>query len=321
MILIFTESQDTSALKVYEILISRKIETILIDDLNKIKFSFLTLDNKNEQVSFIVLDNIINLKDVKSVWFRRGFFSSFTDYDLSLFPPEVYPDLKSNIDSESNSLKYYIYDLFKKNTLCISDPRFYQVNKLKSLRVARDCGLFIPRTIIATTKQQVEKYFKKTTIITKGIQEIFSLNFEKMTLFNQTEIILTESLPKTFFPSLFQENLMKTFEIRTFFFHSKLYSMGIFSQDDPMTKVDFRNYNYQKPNRTLPIILPDDITLKIKKFMDRMNLESGSIDIIYQEPNKYIFLEVNPVGQYEFLEVFCNYNISQDIANILAYGR
>lgn len=64
MILIFTESQVTSALKVYEILISRKIETILIDDLNKIKFSFLTLDNKNEQVSFIVLNNIINLKSV-----------------------------------------------------------------------------------------------------------------------------------------------------------------------------------------------------------------------------------------------------------------
>lgn len=61
MILIFTESQDTSALKVYEILISRKIETILIDDLNKIKFSFLTLDNKNEQVSFIVLNNIIEV--------------------------------------------------------------------------------------------------------------------------------------------------------------------------------------------------------------------------------------------------------------------
>ena len=93
--------------------------------------------------------------------------------------------------------------------------------------------------------------------------------------------------------------------------------MAIFSQEDEQTKVDFRNYNKSKPNRCVPYKLPDYIMKKLDLFMQRMNLDTGSIDMIYTTNKEYVFLEVNPVGQYDMVSVPCNYNLHQKIAKYL----
>jgi hypothetical protein len=54
--------------------------------------------------------------------------------------------------------------------------------------------------------------------------------------------------------------------------------MAIFSQNDKKTKIDFRNYNAIKPNRTVPFKLPIRIEEKIVKFMKLVDMNWGSID-------------------------------------------
>lgn len=44
--------------------------------------------------------------------------------------------------------------------------------------------------------------------------------------------------------------------------------MAIFSQNDDQTKVDFRNYNINKPNRNVPFMLPNELESKIKLLMN-----------------------------------------------------
>ena len=48
-----------------------------------------------------------------------------------------------------------------------------------------------------------------------------------------------------------------------------------------------------------------------------MGINTGSIDLIYSLSNEYVFLEVNPQGQFDWLSKNCNYYIEKDIAELL----
>lgn len=110
----------------------------------------------------------------------------------------------------------------------------------------------------------------------------------------------------------------KKYEIRSFFIDNKFYSMAIFSQTDEQTKIDFRKYSN---NRNEPYKLPFDIENKLKSLFKKLDLNTGSIDLIVDKNDNYIFLEINPVGQYGMTSFPCNYNLEETIANYLLYGR
>lgn len=97
--------------------------------------------------------------------------------------------------------------------------------------------------------------------------------------------------------------------------------MAIFSQSDSRTSVDFRHYRPDKPNRRVPFDLPIDLENKLKQLMSIMNLESGSIDLICDNSNRYVFLEVNPVGQFGMISDPCNYYLEKKIAEYLVQKK
>ncbi len=51
--------------------------------------------------------------------------------------------------------------------------------------------------------------------------------------------------------------------------------------------------------------------------MQKLNLDIGSIDMIYSINKEFIFLEVNPVGIFQNISALCNYNIHKIIAQKL----
>ncbi|WP_228444971.1 ATP-grasp domain-containing protein [Chryseobacterium indoltheticum] len=117
----------------------------------------------------------------------------------------------------------------------------------------------------------------------------------------------------TLFISFFQEKIEKDFEIRTFYLNGKTWSMAIFSQNDEQTKVDFRKYNDDKPNRNVRYKLPKDIEEKVHILMQTLDLNCGSLDFM-KSGNKYYFLEINPVGQFGNVSADCNYFLEREIA-------
>ena len=122
------------------------------------------------------------------------------------------------------------------------------------------------------------------------------------------------------FPSLIMEKIEKKYEIRSFYLDGRFYSMAIFSQNNKQTEVDFRKYCADRPNKVEPFKLPCDIEEKLERLFRYFDLNCGSIDIIVDKNGKYVFLEINPVGQFQMTSIPCNYNIEQIIANYLVYG-
>jgi hypothetical protein len=106
-------------------------------------------------------------------------------------------------------------------------------------------------------------------------------------------------------------------ELRIFLLNNTFYTMAIFSQNNPKTKVDFRNYDFKHPNRSVPFILPKKIEKKLLALFEKLNLNSGSADIIIDQAGRYIFLEINPIGQFGMVSSPCNYYLEKEIAAFL----
>ncbi|NJL11421.1 MAG: hypothetical protein HC908_18240 [Calothrix sp. SM1_7_51] len=118
------------------------------------------------------------------------------------------------------------------------------------------------------------------------------------------------------FPIFLQTKIEKDFEVRTFFLDDKFYSMAIFSQANSKTRVDFRRYDFEKPNRRVPFKLPSLLEDKCRNLLNDLGLNSGSLDFLIKD-NKYYFLEINPVGQFGMVSYPCNYNLEKLIAEHL----
>jgi D-alanine-D-alanine ligase-like ATP-grasp enzyme len=56
--------------------------------------------------------------------------------------------------------------------------------------------------------------------------------------------------------------------------------------------------------------------------MAEFGLNYGAIDMIITPDGEYVFLEINPVGEFFWLEIFSpHFPISQAIAEILLTGK
>ena len=73
--------------------------------------------------------------------------------------------------------------------------------------------------------------------------------------------------------------------------------MAVFSQENNKTAQDFRNYDQDNPNRTVPYKLPVRIISKLTRLTRKLSLNTGSIDLIRSIDGEYYF-------QFVFLDDF-----------------
>jgi len=273
-------------------------------------------------VEVSIKDETINLSDINTFWFRRllpyNYFLS--EYGVLTKNKNLNIELIRNIQSEYNRIRDFISFFYKeKNWLSQIDGS--SLNKIEVLHNAKQLGLMIPNSIITTSKNEIIKFRKKyANIIVKSISEALGLPIDNEAFISYTYSISNsdmDNLPEFFYPSLIQENIDKDYELRIFYLSGSFYSMAIFSQNDEQTKTDFRVYNKEKPNRNVPFILPKNIEVKLDLLMKKMNLNCGSIDMIKSENGEYVFLEINPIGQFGMVSKPCNYFLEEKVACFL----
>ncbi|HNL82394.1 MAG TPA: grasp-with-spasm system ATP-grasp peptide maturase [Chitinophagaceae bacterium] len=277
-------------------------------------------DRFNIQLSFSGRNQVYisgkSIKNLKSIWFRRTDEINYTKLKNEIY----YNYVKDLISNELKYTRQAFYKLNKKSRW-LTHPDIVQTDKIEALLNFKECGLEIPETIITNNKTDLLRFIKKyKRIIIKPIFNMEEIAIEnKRFLQYTTEITyeIIEKLPDVFFPALFQKLIVKELEIRSFVLMDKVYSMAIFSQNNSSTTLDFRNKTTQNNVRTVPYKLPTEIEGKMCKYMKIMKMNNGSIDIIKTRNNKYIFLEINSVGQFGMVSFPCNYFLEREIAKTL----
>ena len=175
-------------------------------------------------------------------------------------------------------------------------------NKVFQLKIANEIGFSMPSTLITNNTLNSNIFVKSKSIIKplttgkildKNIYEIYQTN-----IINKVEddISLT--------PIYLQSYVTKQYEVRVTIIKEKIFPVRIDSHND----IDWRK-NEEK-NKYSIMKLPENIERQCKKLLKIMDIEFGAIDFIVDKNNNWIFLEINPNGQWLWLEEKLILNIS-----------
>lgn len=296
MLLIITNADDFSVDYLIVKLIEKKLHYTRInsEQLTLIKANF---EINNEQISQEInfSDNKkLKLDEVRSIWYRRALNPKFNN-DLSIHQ-------KFFIEGESRNFWNGI--IFRNDIKWVNSPKqiFEAENKLIQLKTAKSLGLSIPRTLISNSSEKLREFAsEQNSVICKPIYHgryiddlnqyaIYTRRVESEELKDDSEIEICQVF--------LQEEIKRIADLRVTFIGEKVFAVRIKSDDKNL--IDWRKpdtrINYEK------VEIPSCIYSKCKRMLEHWNLYYAAFDFIESEDEKWIFLEINPTGEWAWLE-------------------
>ena len=269
-----------------------------------------------------------------SVWFRRWGYpvmpKSFSQKETA-FAYGEFTALLSGIAACSNA-KWV-------NPL---DSERLASNKIHQLNVAKRLGAKIPETLITNNAEKVVDFKRRfRDVIFKPVSGAtlnhyahskYAINalkhHENIALREQgqfsifTQVLTDQHLEQIsdvrWAPAIFQRQIMKSHELRITVVGQDIFACKIESQVSDVTAVDFRHMNTTGfvPHSTIDI--PIRLKELILRIMRELRIDFGCFDFIVEKGTEnYIFLEVNPSGQWLWIEDLTGAPISKSVAKLL----
>jgi ATP-GRASP peptide maturase of grasp-with-spasm system len=296
-----------------------------------IRVNYHDLNNNNQvriditegSFSFALNGSRYQLQDIEAVWYRKGknwLCDQF--YPVTIEGHCVFSDyLNYKFKCEESTLSEYLHFIIETSVPVLGTSIKGDLNKLLVLKAAKECGLMTPAFYVTNHTGGIQQAFNLSSgLITKSMSDglyLFENKVNNTGYFSYTEKVdkeMTQHLPESFSPSFLQENILKKYELRVFYLDGKCYSMAILSQSDEQTKTDFRKYNEKKPNRFVPFKLPATVERNVIRLFRKLELNTGSADLLVDLQDQYYFLEINPVGQFGMVSSPCNYYLEKQVA-------
>lgn len=259
-------------------------------------------------------DRAIESEQVKAVWMRR------------LWQPQISQELDPRFQQaclrESMATLKGFFDSLRK-TRWVDDLECIQAaeNKLKQLRIATEVGLAIPQTLVTNDPIEARRLFRELEgkMVTKLLTPL-SFGMESSSFFLYTSAVKEADLEDAdrlrYCPMVFQEEIPKLRELRVVHVAGKLFVGALDSSRYAMQTMDWRNAN----PTTCPwehYELQGEIASCLNSLMAKLGLVYGAIDLIQKPNGEYIFLEVNPTGEWGMLEKDLDLPIADAIAEAL----
>ena len=115
-------------------------------------------------------------------------------------------------------------------------------------------------------------------------------------------------------PVIFQEYIEALYDLRVTIVGEEVFSAAIHSQQTAYA-VDFR---MDMENAAIEaMLLPAEVEDAIRSLVDRLGLVYGAIDMRRTPDDQYVFLEINPAGQWLFVEQKTGQPIAAALAELL----
>jgi glutathione synthase/RimK-type ligase-like ATP-grasp enzyme len=189
------------------------------------------------------------------------------------------------------------------------------------LQLAASLGLTIPPTVVTNDPSAVRSAFDEFgDLIIKPTRSGYVIK-DGGEYAIYTSRLLAEHLDDLesarWSPSIYQALIPKKYDVRVTFVGDRYFAAAIDSPSDPAAHVDWR----QTENPALPhypLKLPGALEATLRQLMDALRLTFGAIDLIQTPEGDYVFLEVNPNGQWLWLDDMLNLCISDAVAEWLS---
>ncbi|MDF5706640.1 MAG: hypothetical protein PUP90_02890 [Nostoc sp. S4] len=252
--------------------------------------------------------------EVLSVWFRRP-----KEIEVSHTNDEIAAFIKAQSTALLRGLYFGTHDSSRwVNPL----PNMHRArNKFQQIQLARKLDMRIPETLTTNNPSRAIEFVERLgKVCTKSLDEPnFLLDghiFPMFTrLLSKQEVIENADGIKNC-PTLFQEYIDKKYDLRVTVVGKDIYPVAIYSQDNDLSRVDFRGLAPGKMKREF-VDIPVHLKTQILKFTYFQGLEYSAMDFVVTPDEQYVFLENNPNGQWQWIDDVTEGQISDAMIGLL----
>lgn len=315
-ILIVTHSNDHEGVdKVIAHLEADGHNAIRLDtDLFPTKVS-LSLFQDNNNLDYVLTTPTVRISgsQIDAVWYRR-------------FAPGaglVGAVDKAYLDAAMGESREVLLN-FLANLTCFKVDDYWTVRragqKELQLAVARELGMTIPATLISNEPDQVKAFINKHKNVVAKMLHSFAVYQD-----NKEQVVFTSDIQAehindslTLCPMVFQQKIAKQRELRITVVGEQCFCIGLQSQNYSGAEVDWRRQGLQLIDHWQIEALPAAVQAQCLALCRKLNLNYGAIDIIVDTDGRYVFLEVNPSGEFYWAEQFNDMAITRALAQLLS---
>jgi glutathione synthase/RimK-type ligase-like ATP-grasp enzyme len=304
-VLILTRKYDFEASLVGVRLLARGIDyvRINIEDIpDQLQIRYYIQENSDPSAEFAIGKRIVDISKFHVVWLR--------EFDIRL--------VKSGRSNTQNELaQKFCYEQWDDSFRVLQDKltcewinrpeaNLRASNRLLQLSVARNFGFNIPSTLITNDPDAARAFYYNhdRDVVLKALHH-HGIEIDGKIYSMHTRSITKQDLKKfddlIYAPCIFQERLHKKSELRVTVVGEQVFASRINSQSTTNGFNDLHKFPITDVPKN-PVQLDDATTERCLKIMKALDLRYGALDFTIDKKDKVNFLEINPTGDWYWVE-------------------
>jgi hypothetical protein len=291
MLLILTSDKDLTADFLIVALLQRGLPYFRLnaEDLAEARYQFTSPDVRTISVG----PRTLNVGDVTAVWYRRAIYPMPSD--------ELPFSERMFVAGEFRHLVFGM--IWNPSILWVNpiDKVYIAEHKIYQLDVARRIGLRIPRTLASSDPRELKEFTESNphgTICKPIFHGLFVDGADLYSVYTR-RVVPEEFNPGAELggPILLQEEIPRVCDLRVTFIGEQCFTAAVHAA--PST-IDWREPSAAATFSNAEI--PDHIRSKCAGMLRELGLKYGAFDFIQTPDGELVFLEVNPTGEWAWLE-------------------
>ena len=256
--------------------------------------------------------------DIQSIWYRRPEQLTDTRFDNS-------PETNYTRSEWTEFIECFFAHVEVERWVNHPARNARASRKLEQLTTAVRLGLKVPDTLVTQDPEELRSFYRKHKgqLVVKPVSSgyVDRPNEERDTLIYTNQVFekhLEELEDLAVCPTLFQQRICKRNDVRITIVGSDIHAVELLAEDKlGEQRCDIRRNNmsdviYQS------ISLPDSVEAGLRKLMTHYELRFGAIDMAIANTGEWYFFEINPNGQWAWLDMIGGTNIAASFIKLFS---
>ncbi len=264
----------------------------------------------------------LQLADVRAAWLRRPGDPVVDD--------AVRPESREFAFEQARSTLTTLYALIGDRWLSHPSSMRAAADKVQQMRRAATAGLAVPDTLISNDAERVVGFHDgnvrqghgtaiKSLWVRKPVSYDGGLRVPLTTVWPEN-VDPAQAATIRLTPGVFQEYVPKQREIRVVVIGGRVFAASVDSQSVPEARHDVRAATTEGGVAYEPYDLPADVAAALLEVVRGFGLRFCSADLVLTPDGRHVFLDLNPNGQWLWLEIEAGLPLSSAMADLLSAG-
>jgi glutathione synthase/RimK-type ligase-like ATP-grasp enzyme len=275
---------------------------------------FYTVTQNSEPLSLIKIgSSLISVSDISVVWLRNFDFA-LKSYDGR--------QLNSTFAFQQwNDALQTLYGLLKCPWINSLEGMHHSNSRVNQLLSAKNVGFNIPSTLITNDPNEASRFYhtcNENMIVKVLHHHDIETNGEMYSIYthvlNHNDLLKFNDLVHA--PCMLQERIHKTSELRVTVVDDKVFASEIKFDSGTQGGDVLHRYPMSQLHKR-PVHLQKEFHSRCVRFIRLLGLKYGAIDFILDVNEKLYFLEVNPTGDWVWIERQTNLPITKALVDLI----